>query len=62
MRGRTTGPITKAEAVLTARDRSGTATPDLWLDAKVDKVRDGAQVVRERLVVAHAVLETRRRG
>jgi len=30
----------------------------LRLDARVDKVRGGAQVVRERLVGAHAVLET----
>jgi hypothetical protein len=34
----------------------------LRLDARVDKVRDGARVIRERLVVAHAVLEARRRG
>jgi transposase-like protein len=32
------------------------------LDAKVEKIRDGAQVVRERLVAAHAAHKIRRRG
>jgi putative transposase len=33
----------------------------LWLDAKVEKVRDGGRVVRKCLVVAHGVHETGRR-
>jgi hypothetical protein len=46
--------------------RSGVARredryPNLWLDEKVDKVRDGARVMRKGLVVAHVVHETRRR-
>src|SRR5205085_4013993 len=32
--------------------------PYLFLDAKVEKVRDGGRVVRKCLVVAHAVHET----
>src|SRR5665809_61389 len=35
--------------------------PYLWLDAKVEKVRDGGRVRRKALVVAHAVHETGRR-
>jgi transposase-like protein len=35
--------------------------PYLWLDAKVEKVRDGGRVVRKCLVIAHAVHETGRR-
>ena len=33
----------------------------LWLDAKVEKVRDGGRVRRKALVVAHGVHETGRR-
>lgn len=56
--GRNTGPIAKGRGIqgsgpLEDRYRY------LSLDAKVEKVRDGGQVVRERLVVAHAVHETR---
>src|SRR5207244_12472128 len=32
--------------------------PDLWLDAKVEKVRDGGRVVRRALVLAYAVHES----
>jgi hypothetical protein len=32
--------------------------PDLWLDAKVEKVRDGGRVVRKALVLAYAVHES----
>jgi transposase-like protein len=35
--------------------------PYLWLDAKVEKVRDGGRVVRKCLVIAHGVHETGRR-
>lgn len=35
--------------------------PYLWLDAKVEKVRDGGRVVRKCLVIAHAVHESGRR-
>jgi putative transposase len=35
--------------------------PYLWLDAKVEKVRDGGRVRRKALVIAHAVHETGRR-
>jgi len=35
--------------------------PYLWLDAKVEKVRDGGRVQRKCLVIAHAVHETGRR-
>jgi putative transposase len=35
--------------------------PYVWLDAKVEKVRDGGRVQRRRPVVAHAVHETGRR-
>jgi putative transposase len=35
--------------------------PYLWLDAKVEKVRDGGRVVRKCLVIAHAVHQTGRR-
>jgi putative transposase len=35
--------------------------PYLWLDAKVEKVRDGGRVRRKCLVIAHAVHETGRR-
>ncbi len=35
--------------------------PYLWLDAKVEKVRDGGRVHRKALVIAHAVHETGRR-
>jgi len=37
------------------------AYPYLWLDAKVEKVRDGGRVRRKCLVVAHGVHETGRR-
>ncbi len=35
--------------------------PYLWLDAKVEKVRDGGRVVRKCLVIAHGVHESGRR-
>jgi len=35
--------------------------PYVWLDAKVEKVRDGGRVVRKCLVIAHAVHESGRR-
>jgi putative transposase len=35
--------------------------PYLWLDAKVEKVRDGGRVVRRCLVIAHGVHESGRR-
>ena len=35
--------------------------PYLWLDAKVEKVRDGGRVVRKCLVLAHGVHESGRR-
>jgi putative transposase len=35
--------------------------PYLWLDAKVEKVRDGGRVVNKALVIAHGVHETGRR-
>ncbi len=35
--------------------------PYLWLDAKVEKVRDGGRVVSKALVVAHGVHESGRR-
>src|SRR5712692_563273 len=35
--------------------------PYLWLDAKVEKVRDGGRVVRKALVLAHGVHESGRR-
>src|SRR5438477_265143 len=35
--------------------------PYLWLDAKVEKVRDGGRVARKCVVIAHAVHETGRR-
>lgn len=35
--------------------------PYLWLDAKVEKVRDGGRVVRKALVIAHGVYEDGRR-
>jgi transposase-like protein len=35
--------------------------PYLWLDAKIEKVRDGGRVVRKCLVIAHAVHESGRR-
>jgi putative transposase len=35
--------------------------PYLWLDAKVEKVRDGGRVVRNCLVIAHGVHESGRR-
>jgi putative transposase len=35
--------------------------PYLWLDAKVEKVRDGGRVRRKALVIAHGVHETGRR-
>ena len=35
--------------------------PYLWLDAKVEKVRDGGRVVRKALVIAHGVCEDGRR-
>ena len=35
--------------------------PYLWLDAKVEKVRDGGRVERKCLVIAHAVQESGRR-
>jgi len=35
--------------------------PYLWLDAKVEKVRDGGRVVHKAVVVAHAVHESGRR-
>src|SRR5947207_4513805 len=35
--------------------------PYLWLDAKVEKVRDGGRVVRKCLVIAHGVQESGRR-
>ena len=35
--------------------------PYLWLDAKVEKVRDGGRVVRKAVVIAHGVHETGRR-
>jgi transposase-like protein len=35
--------------------------PYLWLDAKVEKVRDGGRVVRKCLVIAHGVHDTGRR-
>ncbi|MCC7024341.1 MAG: IS256 family transposase [Thermomicrobiales bacterium] len=35
--------------------------PYLWLDAKVEKVRDGGRVRRKALVIAHAVHESGRR-
>ena len=35
--------------------------PYLWLDAKVEKVRDGGRVLRKCLVIAHGVHETGRR-
>jgi putative transposase len=37
------------------------AYPDLFLDAKVEKVRDGGRVVPKALVIAHGVHETGRR-
>src|SRR4051794_12578171 len=37
------------------------AYPDVFLDAKVEKVRDGGRVVTKALVVAHGVSETGRR-
>ena len=37
------------------------AYPYLFLDAKVEKVRDGGRVVNKALVVAHGVHETGRR-
>ena len=37
------------------------AYPYLWLDAKVEKVRDGGRVRRKCLVIAHGVHETGRR-
>ena len=36
--------------------------PYLWLDAKVEKVRDGGRVVRKALVLAYGVHESGRRG
>src|SRR3989454_8049105 len=35
--------------------------PYVWLDAKVEKVRDGGRVVRKCLVIAHGVQESGRR-
>ncbi len=35
--------------------------PYIWLDAKVEKVRDGGRVVRQCLVIAHGVHESGRR-
>jgi transposase-like protein len=35
--------------------------PYVWLDAKVERVRDGGRVVRKCLVIAHAVHESDRR-
>src|SRR5947207_6573722 len=35
--------------------------PYLWLDAKIEKVRDGGRVVRKCLVIAHGVHESGRR-
>src|SRR5512146_2506378 len=35
--------------------------PYLWLDAKVERVRDGGRVVRKCLVIAHGVHESGRR-
>jgi putative transposase len=35
--------------------------PYLWLDAKVEKVRDGGRVIRKCLVIAHGVHESGRR-
>jgi putative transposase len=35
--------------------------PYLWLDAKVEKVRDGGRVVHKAVVIAHAVHETGRK-
>jgi len=35
--------------------------PYLWLDAKVEKVRDGGRVVRKAVVIAHGVHETGRK-
>jgi Transposase, Mutator family len=43
------------------RGRWRAATPYLFLDAKMEKVRDGGRVVAKALVVAHAVHETGRR-
>jgi putative transposase len=37
------------------------AYPYLWLDAKQEKVRDGAHVVSKALVIAYGVHDTRRR-
>jgi putative transposase len=37
------------------------AYPYLFLDAKVEKVRDGGRVVNKALVIAHGVHETGRR-
>jgi putative transposase len=36
--------------------------PYLWLDARVEKVRDGGRVGRKCLVIAHGVHDTGRRG
>jgi putative transposase len=36
--------------------------PYLWLDARVEKVRDGGRVSRKCLVIAHGVHDTGRRG
>ena len=35
--------------------------PYLWLDAKVEKVRDGGRVVNKAVVIAYGVHETGRR-
>jgi putative transposase len=43
------------------RGRLRVATPYLFVDAKVEKVRDGGRVARKCVVIAHAVHETGRR-
>ena len=43
------------------RGRWRAAYPYLFLDAKVEKVRDGGRVVNKALVIAHGVHETGRR-
>jgi len=40
---------------------AGADNPYLFLDAKVEKVRDGGRVVNKALVIAHGVHETGRR-
>jgi transposase-like protein len=57
------GPRTsrKHAAAAAARWTARRITPYLFVDAKIEKVRDGGRVQRKAVVVAHAVHETGRR-